>query len=106
MIVFAVIGGLVATVAGIWLLVEAFKVSVLWGLGSIFIPFVSLIFVILHWGQAKKPFLISVGATVVMMIGMVPAMNEFKEQAAAAQAEAASQLEQRSDDAMAEDSAP
>jgi len=67
---------LVALVSGIWLLVVAFKTSVWWGLGSLFIPFVSLIFVIMNWQAAKKPFLINLAATVVAVIAIFN-MPEF-----------------------------
>lgn len=52
-----VIGALIMIVFGIQLLIAAFKTSVLWGLGYLFVPFVSLIFVIVHWDVAKTPFL-------------------------------------------------
>lgn len=48
-------GAIMATVCGIWILVLAFGKSVLWGLGCLFIPIVSIIFVIIFWGDAKKP---------------------------------------------------
>ncbi len=51
--------GLVALVTSIWLLVVAFRQSVLWGLASLFIPFASVVFAIKYWGAAKKPFLAS-----------------------------------------------
>lgn len=47
----------------------AFRQSILWGLGSLFVPFVGLIFAIMHWADAKKPFLISLGGTVLAIIG-------------------------------------
>jgi hypothetical protein len=53
------IGSIIALVFGIQLLIIAFRTSIWWGLGSIFIPLVGLIFVILHWPQTKKPFLLS-----------------------------------------------
>lgn len=40
----------------IWFLVESFRESVLWGLGCFFFSPVSLVFLILHWDVAKKPF--------------------------------------------------
>jgi len=55
--------------AGLVLLVKAFQTSVLWGLGYIFVPFVSLIFVILHWQDTKKPFLYLLAGAVVFAIG-------------------------------------
>ena len=54
---------------GIWLLIVAFKESIWWGLGSLFIPFVSLIFAVLHWSVAKTPFLISLLSIVMVIVG-------------------------------------
>jgi len=68
--VLTVIGALIALVGGIMLLVAAFRASIWWGLGSLFVPFVSLIFLITHWATARRPFLISLGGTVLMMIGV------------------------------------
>ena len=53
------IGGILALVGSVWLWIVAFKESVWWGLGSIFVPFVSLIFALTHWEVAKTPFLIA-----------------------------------------------
>jgi hypothetical protein len=63
-----IVGMIVALVGGIWLLVVAFKESVWWGLGSLLLPFVSLIFVIMHWQVSKKPFLISLAGTVLLLV--------------------------------------
>ena len=65
------IGMIIAMVGSIWLLVEAFKTSVLWGLGSMFVPFVSLFFLIKHWDVAKKPFLISLCAIPFYIVGVI-----------------------------------
>ena len=65
--ILALICFLAAAICGIWLLVVIFQDGgVLWGLGSIFIPFVSLIYVVMNWGdRVKKPFLYSIGAWVL-----------------------------------------
>lgn len=42
---------------GILILIKAFQVSVWWGLGSLFVPFVPMIFIIVHWQVVKDPFL-------------------------------------------------
>jgi hypothetical protein len=63
------IGALTALIGSIWLIVVAFKESVLWGLGSLFVPFVPLIFVIMHWGKSGKPFLINLSGIVVFVMG-------------------------------------
>lgn len=63
------IGGIALFIFSIMLLIEAFKESVLWGLGYLFVPFVSLIFVIMHWDKAKGPFIKLVVSAVVFFIG-------------------------------------
>ncbi|MFA5508165.1 MAG: hypothetical protein WC423_22265 [Vulcanimicrobiota bacterium] len=57
-------------VGGLWILIEAFKTSILWGLGSLFIPFVSLIWLVLHWDRGGKPFFIQLGGVAVMFVGL------------------------------------
>jgi len=56
-IILFVIGGLIAIIYGIQLLILAFRKSIWWGLGYLFVPFVSLIFVFVNWSEAKRPFL-------------------------------------------------
>ena len=68
-LVLFVVGLIISLVGGIWLLVEAFKTSILWGLGSLFVPFVSIVFAIKYWGRAGRPFLISLAGAVLMIIG-------------------------------------
>lgn len=54
--------------SNIVILVRAFKAHVLWGLGSLFVPLVSLIFVICHWSEVKKPFLVGLGGGVAIVV--------------------------------------
>lgn len=68
-----IVGGVLGLVSGIMLLVAAFRVHVLWGLASLFLPFASLVFVIMNWEVAKKPFLMSLAATAIMVVGIVAA---------------------------------
>ena len=65
-----ILGMILGVVGGIWLLVVTFKTSVWWGLGSLFIPFVSLIFVIMNWQATKKPFLIQLAGVVLVVIAL------------------------------------
>lgn len=69
MIALAYLGILVALIGGIWLLVVTFKESIWWGLGSLFLPIVGLVFVIMHWQISKKPFLIYLGGIILCVIG-------------------------------------
>ena len=66
------VGVAIAIVSGIWLLIIAFRTGILWGLGSLFVPFVGLIFVITHWQESKKPFLWNVlGVGMMIVAAMV-----------------------------------
>jgi hypothetical protein len=55
---------------GIILIIRAFQVSVWWGLGYLFVPFVSLIFIVVHWQTAKDPFLKSLLAIPFVFLGL------------------------------------
>ena len=70
-LILMVIGAIISLVYGIILLIRAFQAGILWGLGYIFIPFVSLIFVIVHWEDAKSPFLKGLLAIPFFAAGMV-----------------------------------
>ena len=63
------VGIIIFLVYNILFLVEAFKVHIGWGLGCLFFGgIVSLIFLILHWDVAKRPFLRSLLAIPVFII--------------------------------------
>jgi hypothetical protein len=50
---------LVALAGSIWLIVLAFQRRVLWGLAVLFIPLANLVFTVIDWPNAKRPFLLS-----------------------------------------------
>lgn len=52
----AIVGLVLLLVGGIAFIIAAFRESILWGLGVLFLPFVSLIFLVLNWSRAKQPF--------------------------------------------------
>jgi hypothetical protein len=61
-----IILSIISLITWIWLLVVAFKEHVLWGLGVFFLsPIVAIVFAIMHWQEAKKPFLIYIITTVL-----------------------------------------
>lgn len=68
--VLAVLGVVVMVVGAIMILIAAFRESVLWGLGSMLVPFVGLIFVCTHWVQAKKGFLLWLAGLVTWFAGV------------------------------------
>jgi len=75
-LIVALLASAVGIVCGFWILVNAFRTSILWGLGSLFVPFVSLIYVIAYWEENKKPFLVSLlagaAAGAAVVLGLPP----------------------------------
>ncbi len=70
-ITFLLIGFIISLIYGIKLLILAFQESILWGLGSLFLGIVGLIFVLMHWETAKGPFLKSLLAIPCFMIAVL-----------------------------------
>lgn len=66
-----ILGSILLIGGGIWLLVVAFQESLLWGLGCLLIPFVSLVFVIMNWSESKNPFLVQIAGLVLCVLGVV-----------------------------------
>jgi FtsH-binding integral membrane protein len=66
-----VIGLLISAVGSIWLLIEAFQESILWGLGCVLVPFIPLIFLVMHWSKCAKPTMVMFAVTVLAIIGVV-----------------------------------
>ena len=59
------IGCIIYLVGAVKFLIAAFNESIVWFICCLIVPFAGLVFLILHWNVAKKPF-------VTMLIGMVP----------------------------------
>ena len=56
-------------IGGILFLIEAFKTSLLWGLGCVFLTPVTIFYLAFHWGNAKKPFVIQLVGLFVLIAG-------------------------------------
>ena len=70
-IILILIGFIIGLVFSIQILILAFKESRVWFIGSLIIPFVMLIFVIMHWEKAKSPFLKGLIAIPFYVIGAI-----------------------------------
>ncbi|HEV3235908.1 MAG TPA: hypothetical protein VGZ25_02900, partial [Gemmataceae bacterium] len=68
-LIILIIGYIIGIVGGLMLLVLAFQESALWGLGCLFVPFVSIIFIIMYWDDAKNAFFISLGGSALIVLG-------------------------------------
>ena len=73
-----ILAGLVFFVIGGFLfLVAAFRESVLWGLACLFVPIVSLFFLIVHWPKARKPFFLQLLAFALMIVAFIISPQTF-----------------------------
>lgn len=63
-------GGIIATVYGVIIMIRAFQTSIVWGLAYIFIPFASLVYIVVYWQEVKKPFLYSLLGLPLMGLGI------------------------------------
>lgn len=74
-IMILIFGGVLTAVGLIWVTVEGFKQSLLWGLLMLLFPIHGL-FTILHWQEAKKPFLVSMaGLALIVIAGALMALG-------------------------------
>ncbi|MEN8162743.1 MAG: hypothetical protein ABFS37_01330 [Acidobacteriota bacterium] len=64
-------GAIGALIFWIMILIVAFKKHIGWGLGSLFIPFVGLVFVFMNWSETKTPFLRGLICVAVQIVGGV-----------------------------------
>ena len=79
----AIIGGILSLaglvvylIFAIQILIKAFKTHILWGLGSIFVPFVGLVYIIKYWADCKAPFLkMLIGVGLLIVGGIVTGMG-------------------------------
>jgi len=57
-------------IGGLMVLMAAFRQSVGWGLAYLFVPLASLVFLVVHWQEAKKGFLLGAGAAAVFFVAI------------------------------------
>lgn len=65
------LGGLLMLVGFIWIVINAFKTSIVWGICSLLIPLVAQIFAIMNWATNKAPFLVWLGGLVIYVVGFM-----------------------------------
>ena len=63
-----VIGLIIFVIGGIGFLIATFRTSLLWGLGCLIISPLQIIYLFVHWDNAKKPFSIQLFGGFVMLV--------------------------------------
>ena len=72
MLVLMVAGWLAMFVGGLWMTVNAFRSSVGWGLGTLFLWLpVGLIYLVKNWEENKKPFFIQLAGIAAVVAAVV-----------------------------------
>jgi len=64
------IGVIVMVVGGIWMLIEQFNTSLIWGLGCLFVPLVSLLWLIMHFDRGMYPLITWIAGMALLIGGM------------------------------------
>jgi uncharacterized membrane protein len=61
------IGILIVVIGAIGFLIAAFRESILWGLGCLLISPVSIVFLFMHWPEAKNPFFLQLAGLAIFL---------------------------------------
>lgn len=64
-------GSIIAFVGGILFLIAAFRESILWGILCLCFSPVQIVFLIIHWQEAKKPFFIELLGIAISVVGVL-----------------------------------
>ena len=64
-----VVGIMAALVGWIMIVIAAFRVSAGWGVGSLLIPLIALIFVVTHWQDSRRGFFTGLGGIAIFIFG-------------------------------------
>lgn len=71
-LIVCVIGMLILSAGGLWLLVLAFAESILWGIGSLLLwPAVIIAFAIVHWPRTRIPAVLHFTGLIIALVGGV-----------------------------------
>ncbi|NHB56547.1 hypothetical protein G8E00_02665 [Acinetobacter shaoyimingii] len=63
------LGLIIFIIGGIGFLIAAFKNSILWGFGCIFLAPVSLVFLVMYWQDTKNPFFLQLIGLAIIITG-------------------------------------
>ena len=74
------IGGLITIAADVWIVVKAFQKSVGWGIGSLCVPFVGLVFIFMNWSEMKNPFFLLLAGCAISGVGQTLMMRQAQSQ--------------------------
>ena len=66
-----IVGAIGGFVTGIMLLIANFKKNVVWGAASLLLGIPLLVFAIMHFSEVKKPFLLYIAFSAMIIVGFM-----------------------------------
>jgi hypothetical protein len=75
--VFIVVGIVLSIAAYVMIVIEAFKTTIWWGIGTLLIQIVGLVFVIMYWDQTKKYVMWIILSILLVVIGSMMSNTYF-----------------------------
>ena len=69
--VLMLVGGVLLLVGCILFIINAFKVSVVWGLGVILLAPVGLVFLFKNWRENRTSFLLQIAGLLLVVVGVL-----------------------------------
>jgi len=67
--VLVLVGGVLLLIGCIMFIINAFKVSVVWGLGVILLAPIGLVFLFKNWRENRTSFLVQLAGLVLVVVG-------------------------------------
>jgi len=67
--VLVLVGGVLLLIGCIMFIINAFKVSVVWGLGVILLAPIGLVFLLKNWRENRTSFLVQLAGLVLVVVG-------------------------------------
>lgn len=65
------LGLAIFVLGGLLFLIAAFRESIWWGLACMFLPIVSVFFLIVHWPKAKQPLFLQLVGFAMVVVGAI-----------------------------------
>ncbi len=67
--IIASLGAILVFIAHVMVVLSAFRKGILWGLAALFIPLVTLIYVILNWRECRRAVVLYVLGSILIALG-------------------------------------
>ncbi len=69
--ILVLVGAVMILTGSVMFIVNAFKVSVMWGLGVLLVAPVGLVFLVKNWRESKVSFLLQLGGAILLLAGVL-----------------------------------